>query len=128
MNNKKYAGKKIQLIQILKEINKECDLGAVAVVTFEGREVAFFADKGTDPSIMAALASALNSAGKQAVKQIKYGNLDQLILKGTEGFLILQNAGPVILLAASRETYGLALSMNILSRYSVEVNDVLERE
>lgn len=52
MSNEKYAEKKIQLIQILKKINKECDLGAVAVVTFEGREVAFFADKGTDHSIM----------------------------------------------------------------------------
>ena len=72
--------KKNKLLAILREISKECSLGAIAVVSSEGQELAFFAEKGTDQVIMSALASALNSAGQQTVGQIKCGNLDQVII------------------------------------------------
>ena len=116
---------KNQLLRILRDISRECDLGAIAVVSFEGRELAFFAEKGTDPVVMSALASALNAAGLQAMKQIRYGNLDQVIIKGTEGFLLLQNIEQFIILAASREIYSLALAMNVLSRYSKTIYQAL---
>ncbi|MHA1686945.1 MAG: roadblock/LC7 domain-containing protein [Candidatus Heimdallarchaeaceae archaeon] len=116
---------KNQLLRILRDISRECNLGAIAVVSFEGRELAFFAEKGTDPVVMSALASALNAAGLQAMKQIRYGNLDQVIIKGTEGFLLLQNIEQFIVLAASREIYSLALAMNVLSRYSKTIYQAL---
>ncbi len=115
-----------KIVKILKDISRQCDLDAIAVVTVEGKELAFFAQKGTDPAIMAALSSALNSAGQQAANQIKYGVLDQLIIKGTEGFMILQNAGKVIIFGASREIFSLALSMNIINRYKDEVNNTFD--
>jgi len=105
------------LLKVLRDISRECSLGAIAVVSIEGREIAFFAEKSTNPVVMSALASALNAAGEQAVNQIKYGNLDQVIIKGTEGFLLLQNIEQYIVLAASREIYSLALAMNVLNRY-----------
>ena len=120
------------VIQILKKITKQCDLGAIAVVTSEGQELAFFAEQGTDSVIMAALASALNAAGMQTVTQLKYGELDQVIIKGKEGFVILQNTGEVITLAASREIYSLAFAKLVF--YDVrgnvldDVRVVLSRE
>ncbi|MHA1115508.1 MAG: roadblock/LC7 domain-containing protein [Candidatus Heimdallarchaeum aukensis] len=113
------------VIQILKQITKKCDLGAIAVVTSEGQELAFFAEQGTDSVIMAALASALNAAGMQTVTQLKYGELDQVIIKGREGFVILQNTGEVITLAASREIYSLALSMQVLARYASDIRNAI---
>ena len=62
--------------------------------------LAFFAEKGTDQVVMSALASALNAAGQKTVDQIKCGDLDQVIIKGTEGFVILQNLESFIALAA----------------------------
>lgn len=117
--------KKNQLIQILREISLECNLAAIAVVSSEGQELAFFAEKGTDQVIMSALASALNSAGQQTVNQIKVGNLDQVIIKGSEGFVILQNLDRFIVLAASKETYSLALAMNVLGKHGKKVYQVL---
>lgn len=117
--------KKNNLLGILREISKECSLGAIAVVSSEGQELAFFAEKGTDQVIMSALASALNSAGQQTVKQIKCGSLDQVIIKGTEGFVILQNLEGFIVLAASKDIYSLALAMNVLGRHGKSVYQVL---
>lgn len=74
---------------------------------------------------MAALASALNAAGMQTVTQLKYGELDQVIIKGREGFVILQNTGEVITLAASREIYSLALSMQVLARYASDIRNAI---
>ncbi len=67
---------------------------------------------------MSALASALNATGEQAINQVKFGKLDQVIIKGSEGFLLLQSVDRFILFAASKEIYSLALAMNVLSRYS----------
>ena len=56
--------KKNELLKVLREISRECSLGAIAVVTYEGQELAFFAEKGTDPVVLSALTSALNSVGQ----------------------------------------------------------------
>ncbi|MCE7742106.1 MAG: hypothetical protein GOP50_06575 [Candidatus Heimdallarchaeota archaeon] len=117
--------KKTNLISILRDISKECSLSAIAVVSSEGQELAFFAEKSTDQVIMSALASALNSAGQQTVNQIKCGNLDQVIIKGTEGFVILLNLDQYIVLAASKDIYSLALGMTILAKYSKNVYQIL---
>jgi len=117
--------KKTELLHILRNISLECSLGAIAVVSFEGLELAFFAEKGTDQVIMSALASALNAAGQKTVNQIKCGDLDQVIIKGTDGFVILQNLDTFIVLAASKEIYSLALAMNVLGKYGKNVYQVL---
>ncbi len=117
--------KKTRLLSILRDISRECSLSAIAVVSSEGQELAFFAEKSTDQVIMAALASALNSAGQQTVNQIKCGNLDQVIIKGTEGFVILLNLDQFIVLAASKDIYSLALAMNVLTKYGKNVYQVL---
>ena len=117
--------KKSKLLQILRDISKECSLNAIAVVSSEGQELAFFAEKSTDQVIMSALASALNSAGQQTVKQIKCGNLDQVIIKGSEGFVILLNLNQFIVLAASKDIYSLALAMTVLGKYGKSVYQVL---
>ena len=109
---------KRNLLKILRDISKECDLEAVAVVSEEGQEIAFFASKETDSIVMSALASALKATGEQAINQVKYGKLDQVIIKGSEGFLLLQSVDRFILFAASKEIYSLALAMNVLNRYS----------
>ncbi|MBA7534330.1 hypothetical protein ES705_26576 [subsurface metagenome] len=109
---------KRDLLKILRDISKECELEAVAVVSEEGQEIAFFASKETDSIVMSALASALNATGEQAINQVKFGKLDQVIIKGSEGFLLLQSVDRFILFAASKEIYSLALAMNVLSRYS----------
>ncbi len=116
---------KKNLLKILRDISKECDLEAVAVVSEEGQQIAFFASKETDSIVMSALASALNATGEQAIKQVKFGKLDQVIIKGSEGFLLLQSVDRFILFAASKEIYSLALAMNVLGRYSKTIYQTL---
>lgn len=116
---------KRDLLKILRDISKECDLEAIAVVSVEGQEIAFFASKETDSIVMSALASALNATGEQAIKQVTFGKLDQVIIKGSDGFLLLQSVDRFILFAASKEIYSLALAMNVLSRYSKTIYQTL---
>jgi predicted regulator of Ras-like GTPase activity (Roadblock/LC7/MglB family) len=120
-----HADKKQKLVGVLRDISRECSLSAIAVVSSEGQELAFFAEKSTDQVIMSALASALNSAGEQTVNQIKCGNLDQVIIKGTEGFVILLNLEEFIVLAASKDIYSLALAMTVLTKYGKNVYQIL---
>ena len=116
---------KKQLLKILRDISKECDLEAIAVVSEEGQQIAFFASQETDSIIMSALASALNATGEQAINQVKFGKLDQVIIKGSDGFLLLQSVDRFILFAASKEIFALALAMNVLSRYSRTIYQTL---
>ena len=117
--------KKNELLVILRDISRECSLNAIAVVSSEGQELAFFAEQSTDQIVMSALASALNSAGQQTVNQIKCGNLDQVIIKGSEGFVILLNLDQYIVLAASKDIYTLALAMTVLGKYGKKVYQIL---
>ena len=117
--------KKNELLIVLRDISRECSLSAIAVVSSEGQELAFFAERSTDQVVMSALASALNSAGQQTVNQIKCGNLDQVIIKGSEGFVILLNLDQYIVLAASKDIYTLALAMNVLGKYGKKVYQIL---
>ena len=112
-----YFARNSQIVLSLRELQRE----------------GFFSELETDDLIIEqhglgrriALASALNAAGQKTVNQIKCGNLDQVIIKGTEGFVILQNLDNFIVLAASKEIYSLALAMNVLGKYGKNVYQIL---
>ena len=83
------AGQKKQLVRILKQVSLGCDLEALAVVNAEGIKVAFFSEKGTDPDLLSAVSSAVLSTGKMVTGNLAHGSLEQVLIRGEEGFLPL---------------------------------------
>ena len=70
---------KKKLVKTLGEISRYCDLDALAVVTREGRRLAFFAQKGTDPDLLSAVSAAVTSTGTMVTEQLMHGGLWEVI-------------------------------------------------
>lgn len=118
-------GQKKQLVRILKQISLGCDLEALAVVNTEGIKVAFFSEKGTDPDLLSAVSSAILSTGKMVTGNLTHGDLEQVLVRGEEGFTILASAGEYILIGASRDLHNVGLAMQVIKRYVPETVEVL---
>jgi len=119
------AAKKKQLVKILKQISLGCDLEALAVVNEEGIKVAFFSEKGTDPDLLSAVSSAILATGKMVCGNLAHGDLEQVLIRGEEGFTILASAGEYILIGASRDLHNVGLAMQVIKKYVPETVDVL---
>ena len=122
------AVQKKQLVKILKQISLGCDLEALAVVNAEGIKVAFFSEKGTDPDLLSAVSSAVLSTGKMVTKNLEHGYLEQVLIRGEEGFTILAGAGDYILIGASRDLHNVGLAMQIIKRYVPETIEALAKD
>jgi len=118
-------GQKKQIVRILKQISLGCDLEALAVVNQEGIKVAFFSEKGTDPDLLSAVSSAILSTGKMVTKNIAHGELEQVLIRGEEGFTILASAGEYILIGASRDLHNVGLAMQVIKKHVPETMEVL---
>ena len=119
------AGQKKQLVRILKQVSLGCDLEALAVVNAEGIKVAFFSEKGTDPDLLSAVSSAVLSTGKMVTGNLAHGSLEQVLIRGEEGFTILASAADYILIGASRDLHNVGLAMQVIKRYVPETIEVL---
>jgi len=119
------AAQKKQLVRILKQISLGCDLEALAVVNAEGIKVAFFSEKGTDPDLLSAVSSAILSTGKMVTENLAHGDLEQVLIRGEEGFAILASADEYILIGASRDLHNVGLAMQVIKRYVPETVEVL---
>ena len=119
------ASQKKQLVRILKQISLGCDLEALAVVNAEGIKVAFFSEKGTDPDLLSAVSSAILSTGRMVSSNLAHGDLEQVLIRGEEGFTILASADEYILIGASRDLHNVGLAMQVIKRYVPEAIEVL---
>ena len=119
------AGQRKELVRILKKISLGCDLEALAVVNAEGIKVAFFSEKGTDPDLLSAVSSAILSTGKMVTSNLAHGDLEQVLIRGEEGFTILAGAGEYILIGASRDLHNVGLAMQIIKQNVPDTVDVL---
>lgn len=119
------ASQKKQLVRILKQISLGCDLEALAVVNAEGIKVAFFSEKGTDPDLLSAVSSAILSTGRMVSSNLAHGDLEQVLIRGEEGFTILASADEYILIGASRDLHNVGLAMQVIKRYVPEAIEIL---
>lgn len=70
------------------------EVKSVAIVTMEGLPIASALPLGVDETRLAAMTAALHSLAKRSVIEMKQGEFDQLYVKGSNGYLLLQQAGP----------------------------------
>ncbi|MHA1503810.1 MAG: roadblock/LC7 domain-containing protein [Candidatus Heimdallarchaeota archaeon] len=115
-----------QIYQVLREIGEYTDLEALAVVNREGMKQSYFAKKGSDPDLLAAISAAILSTGEQAVLNNDHGELLEVLVRGERGFTILTNAGDYILIGASLELNAMGLTIKVLREYAVKVEQIME--
>ena len=128
---------RVQVLEdILRRLHKSvAGLHGTVVVSIEGFVVAAYSGEGrsrtsnpVDSPQIAAMAAAIIALGERVLGRLARGELDRILLDGTEGGIIVVPAGPEAALAAMvNKDAKLGLVMYELRRSSREVHRVLER-
>jgi hypothetical protein len=72
---------------------------ASALVSVQGLPIVSAMPKGVDDAIIAAMSAAILGVGERAAKELSRGNLQQILIQGDAGYIILNRAGQDALLA-----------------------------
>ncbi|PID76228.1 MAG: hypothetical protein CSB22_00235 [Deltaproteobacteria bacterium] len=102
------------------------DVEACAVVSEDGLIIASSLPQDMEESRIAAMSAAMLSIGTRTAAELQRGELQQIFVKGKEGYVIIMNAGPhAVLLAMTRKEAKLGLIFLDMSRASEAVKDIL---
>ena len=115
-----------ELVDVLQKITAEAQLGALAVVSEAGERVAFFAQNKTiDPLELSAVAAALASTSKLAVDRMSFSPLQDIILRGVNGFMVLRDLGRFYLIGGSTNQQSMPLIVKSLSKYAPRLAQIM---
>lgn len=93
------------------------DIEACAVVTEDGLIIASALPQGMDEDHVAAISSVMISMGVRICSELNKKELEQLFVKGKEGYIIMSHAGPhAVLVALTRKEAKLGLIFLDMSR------------
>ncbi|MBD3187297.1 hypothetical protein GF325_10740 [Candidatus Bathyarchaeota archaeon] len=95
-----------QLEDILKNLTASIpEILSAAVVSVEGLPIASMMPEGIDDTRMAAMTAAMLSLGERAAIELNKGALEQILIRGENGYLIVMSGGPnaVLTVSATRE-------------------------
>ncbi len=83
-----------QIQSVLKDlVTNTPDVEGAAMVSVDGLVIASVLPAGTDEDRVSAMAAALLSLGERTVTELQRGSLEQVYVKGGEGYIILMQAG-----------------------------------
>ena len=90
------------LDEILKKLLSAIpEVKAAAIVSAEGLPIASALPQGVDETRIAAMTAALLSLAERSVIELDKGEFDQLYVKGSQGYLLVLQAGPNAVLTVS---------------------------
>lgn len=85
---------------ILKELNASSqEIEASSVMTRDGLSVASIMEEKVDPDRLGAMCASMLSLADKTAKELNRGNLKQLLIDGSEGYLLLIHVGTSAVLA-----------------------------
>ncbi|MFX1574517.1 MAG: roadblock/LC7 domain-containing protein [Promethearchaeota archaeon] len=90
------------LDEILKKLLSAIpEVKAAAIVSAEGLPIASALPQGVDETRIAAMTAALLSLAERSVIEMEKGEFSELYVKGTDGYLLVMEAGPNAVLTVS---------------------------
>lgn len=102
------------------------DIEASAVVSEDGLIIASALPQGIEEGRVAAMSAALLSMGERIAGELKRGNLEQLYVKGDNGYFLSMHAGEhAVLIAMARKDAKLGLIFFDLNKAAEEVRATL---
>jgi len=82
------------LTSILAELNgSSADIEASAIVSTDGLMMAALLPSNLDEDRVGAMSAALLSLGDRTAKELARGGLDQVLIKGDKGYILMTHAG-----------------------------------
>lgn len=83
-----------QLNQTLMELNRaSADIEASAVISRDGLMMASQLPAGLDQDRVGAMSAAILSLGERTAAELARGTLDQVLIKGASGYVVMTSAG-----------------------------------
>ena len=102
------------------------DVEACAIVSEDGLIIASLLPQGIEESRVAAMCAAMLSMGERTATELKRGSLEQLFIRGDNGYVITMHAGPhAVLVAMARKDTKLGLIFLDLSRTAEKIKSIL---
>jgi uncharacterized protein len=82
------------LKSILSELNgSSADIEASAVISTDGLMMASMMPQGIDEDRMGAMSAAMLSLGDRTAQELSRGTLEQVLIKGANGYVLMTGAG-----------------------------------
>ncbi|MBI5207397.1 MAG: roadblock/LC7 domain-containing protein [Candidatus Firestonebacteria bacterium] len=118
---------KDELEKVLKRLEANVpEIEAAAVVSLDGLILASALPNDIDEDRVAAMAAAMHSLGEKVSEELKRGMLEQLFIRGVEGFTFIVQAGAEgVLTVLARKEAKLGLIFLEIKRATVEIAKIL---
>lgn len=118
--------KEAELVAILRDLEQRADLYACALITRDGIRLATSAEAREDADILSAVTAAVLSLGQKATEMLNHGMLEELIIRGTEGYSVVRRIGEDhLLVAAGFNLNRLGLGVNLIRNATESIKHVL---
>jgi len=115
------------LRSILSDLNgSSADIEASAVISSDGLNMAALLPQGVDEDRVGAMAAALLSLGERTARELARGDLEQVMVKGSEGYILMSHAGQdAVLTVIARQDAKLGLIFLDAKRAAKSITEIL---
>ncbi len=117
-----------RLIRRLQELQMNTpDVEATAIVSVDGLTIASFLPAGVEEDRVSAMSAAMLSLGERIAGELGRGLLDEVYVKGANGYVVLRAVGEeAVLTILARQQTKLGLLFLDMRRASQDLADILE--
>lgn len=116
----------IALAKELKRITQKAKLEALAVLTATGDRIAFYAgDKRANSTELSAIGAALVAAARLALERLNFSPINDVMVRGKNGFLILKSIGDFHLVGGTSDIEEFKSAISVLSQHAPKIADIL---
>ncbi|KYC49473.1 MAG: Roadblock/LC7 domain protein [Candidatus Methanofastidiosum methylothiophilum] len=121
------ASRMDKLTEMLKELSGTSpDIEASAVVSTDGLVIASALPKDVEEDRVAAMSAAMLSLGERTSKELMKGSLEEVFVKGQNGYILLMGAGEeAVLTALARKDAKLGLVFLDMKRAAEEIAKII---
>ena len=115
------------IAEILSDLNGSSgDIEASAVVSLDGLMMASLLPSDVDEDRVAAMSAALLALGERTAKELERGHLNQILIQGSNGYVIMTEAGQeAVLTVMTKKEAKLGLVFLDISRAAKELARIL---
>ena len=115
------------LKSILSDLNgSSTDIEASAIISADGLTMAALLPQDVDEDRVGAMAAAMLSLGERTAKELNRGELQQVLVKGDKGYILMSHAGrDAVLTVIAREGAKLGLVFLDAKRAAKSILEIL---
>jgi len=112
------------LNNLLSRLNQSsADIQASAIVSYDGLLMAAVLQENLDQDRISALTNAMVSQAKRTLHELKCGRLRLILIKGNDGYVLMQQAGEqAILTVLLKQTAQLGFIFMCCQRYALKIS------